>query len=102
MTPEQMTEAFDQTLDAPLLYHGFTPYFRDYQLIWFADNAPWFNYHVTATARPFLRWLFIGCIRVETTMDPAPPDAGEPLFSDRYIRDDNGNIPAMDDDPVRG
>lgn len=62
-----LQQALDEVFDQALVYHGFTDYMRDYEVIVYATADP-----RTGVRPAYLRYLFRYCVeaRCQTTIEP--------------------------------
>jgi len=63
-----MQAAFDDVFDEAIVFHGFTTYMRDYEVVVETGAAPG-----TGIPTRFLRFFFVNCVRAEvaTALSPA-------------------------------
>lgn len=63
-----MQHALDDVFDQGVVYHAFTDYMRDYEVIVYSTADP-----ITGVRPAYLRYLFKFCVlaEVQSTVDPA-------------------------------
>lgn len=64
---DEIVRAFDDVFDQALLFHGFTDYMRDYEVITYATADP-----RTGISPSFDRFLFRFCVQANVTTTLAP------------------------------
>jgi len=71
MDRDAMQRAFDDVFDQALIFHGFTDYMRDYEVITYSTASP-----STGIAPAFDRYLFQYCVqaKVSSSVSPATAD----------------------------
>ena len=62
MDAKQITSAFDDVFDQALVFHAYTDYMRDYELVIQASADP-----VTGIPTEYLRYLFTQCVQADVT-----------------------------------
>jgi hypothetical protein len=84
MDRDAIKRAFDDVFDQALLFHGFTDYMRDYELITYATADP-----RTGIRPSFDRYLFRCCVHadVQTTL---APEVWRASLDERLIDDETG------------
>jgi hypothetical protein len=84
VNPEQLQHALDDVFDQAVVFHAFTPYMRDYEVIVSVTADP------TAGIQPtYLRYLFRYCVEasIDTTVEAS---TWRRSLDDRLIRYDTG------------
>ncbi|MBN6039072.1 hypothetical protein [Amycolatopsis sp. 195334CR] len=79
MDIHQMKEAFDDIVDQALVFHGFTDYMRDYDVIVHAMADP-----RTGIPPAYLRYRFSHCVRASVTSTVSPETWSQSL-DDRLL-----------------
>ncbi|MEU6075990.1 hypothetical protein [Micromonospora sp. NPDC047074] len=79
-----LRQALDDVFDQALVYHGFTDYMRDYEVIVYATADP-----RTGITPAYLRYLFRYCVEASCKTTVAPPTWRESL-DDRLIDHETG------------
>jgi hypothetical protein len=81
---ELLRRHLDDVFDHSLVFHGFTPYMRDYQAIVHVTADP-----VTGIAPQYLRYLFRHCVEV-SVQSTVPPEIWQRSLDERLIRYETG------------
>lgn len=76
---QEITAAFDDIFDQALIYHGFTDYMRDYEVIVYCTAAP-----RTGIPPEYLRYRFSHCVRASVTSS-VPPEIWSESLDDRLL-----------------
>lgn len=84
MDIQQITKAFDDIVDQALVFHGFTDYMRDYDVIVHATADP-----RTGIPSAYLRYRFSHCVRASVTSTVAPETWSQSL-DDRLLDFEQG------------
>lgn len=84
MDATQIQAALDDVHDQALIYHAFTPYMRDYELIVHATADP-----RSGIAPQYLRYLFTFCVEA-TTRTALDPETWRRSQDDRLIDHESG------------
>ena len=84
MHSSELQRALDNVYDQALIYHAFTPYMRDYELVIHASADP-----ATGIRPEYLRYLFTFCVEA-TTRTALDRDVWHSSLDDRLIRYDTG------------
>ena len=84
MESAQLQQALDDVFDHALVYHAFTPYMRDYELIIHVTADP-----VTGIQPEYLRYLFRFCVEA-TTRSAVSAETWQVSRDERLIRYDTG------------
>ncbi|MEU4570827.1 hypothetical protein [Micromonospora sp. NPDC023956] len=79
-----LRQALDDVFDQALVYHGFTDYMRDYEVIVYATADP-----RTGIPPAYLRYLFRYCVEATCRTTVAPPTWRESL-DDRLVDHETG------------
>ncbi len=79
MDRTQIQAAFDEVLDQAIVFHSFTAYMRDYEVIVYATADP-----RTGIRPEHVRLLFQHCVQV-TTRTAVPPDVWRRSLDERLI-----------------
>lgn len=80
----EIHRAFDDVFDQALIFHGFTDYMRDYELITYATAAP-----RTGIQPSFDRYLFRFCVRADVTTT-LTPETWRASLDERLIDHETG------------
>jgi hypothetical protein len=80
----ELQRALDDVSDHGLVYHGFTPYMRDYELIVFVTADP-----ITGIPPAYLRYLFRFCVEA-TTRSTLSRESWQQSRDDRLIDYETG------------
>ncbi|MFJ4098465.1 YxiG-like protein [Amycolatopsis japonica] len=80
----QISEAFDEVFDQALVFHGFTDYMRDYDVLVYATADP-----RTAIRPEFLRYRFKHCVRASVT-SAVTPETWSRSLDDRLVDFEQG------------
>jgi hypothetical protein len=81
---QQLTEAFDDIFDQALVFHGFTDYMRDYDILVYAAADP-----RTEIAPKYLRYRFKHCVRASVNSVVTPQTWSRSL-DDRLVDFEQG------------
>jgi hypothetical protein len=78
---DQIKAALDDVFDHAIVFHGFTDYMRDYDVIVHVTAAPG-----TGIAARYLRYRFVYCVRA-TVASALPPEVWRRSLDDRLVDD---------------
>jgi len=67
MNQEEMLEAFTTAFDQALVFHGFTDYMRDYEMIVQLSAPP-----QTGIPTEYSRYIFVNCVKADVSTAIAP------------------------------
>lgn len=67
MEAEQLRDAFDEAFDQALVFHGFTDYMRDYELVIQFDSDPRLG-----VPPEYKRYVFVNCVSASATTALTP------------------------------
>lgn len=81
---QQLQGALDEVFDQALVYHAFTPYTRDYEVIVYATADP-----VTGIPPAHLRYLFRHCVEADT-QSVLPLDIWRQSLDERLTNHETG------------
>ncbi|MCX2954200.1 hypothetical protein [Lentzea sp. NEAU-D7] len=81
MDAAQISEAFDHVFDQAIVFHGFTDYMRDYDVIVYAAADP-----RTGIEPEYLRYRFKHCVEASVTSAVSPASWSASL-GDRFVDD---------------
>ncbi|QFU86774.1 hypothetical protein [Amycolatopsis sp. YIM 10] len=84
MNGHEITAAFDDIFDQALIYHGFTDYMRDYEIVAYCTADP-----RTGIPPAHLRYRFIHCVRASVTSS-VTPEIWSRSLDDRLLDFDQG------------
>ncbi|WP_207568171.1 YxiG-like protein [Plantibacter elymi (nom. nud.)] len=79
MEISEMQAAFDDAFDQAVVFHGFTEYMRDYEMIVQIVAAP-----STGIPMRSLRYLFVNCVQADVST-VLPPDLWARSLDDRLL-----------------
>ncbi len=84
MDIDRLTKMLDEFFDQALVFHAFTPYMRDYELIVYATADP-----ITGIQPAYQRFLFRYCTEA-TTRSMVPEEIWRRSLDERLIRHETG------------
>ncbi|GAA3551094.1 hypothetical protein [Kribbella ginsengisoli] len=84
MDAHQITAAFDDIYDHALVFHGYTDYMRDYDVLIYTTADP-----QSGIAPEYLRYRFKHCVRASVTTSVSP-DVWTRSLDDRLLDFDQG------------
>src|SRR5262245_29860597 len=84
MTLDRLRRDLDEVTDHAILYHGFTDYMRDYEVVIYATSDP-----RTEIPPVYLRYLFKYCVEA-IVVSAVSEESWRQSLDDRLIDDDTG------------